>query len=84
MAKLTRKQRATIEKALRNAERASAYIHGKDIAVCRREHLATTALHYSRQSDAACLYEVERSYGSDLVGLQVAIETLSALLATDA
>lgn len=75
---LTKKQRAAIECALRNAERAHAYIHDPRIAVCRRDSQATTTLHYSRPDGA--LYEVERAYGSDLTGLDNAIAELRSLL----
>lgn len=80
MANLTRKQRSAVESALRNAERARTYIHAPHIAVCRRDSVASTTLHYSRQ-DGASLYEVERRYGSDLVGLDNAIQELRNLLA---
>ena len=45
--KLTRKLQKRIEYALRNAERAEAYIMSKDVAVCRRESFASTTLHLS-------------------------------------
>lgn len=79
MSKLTRKQNDRLVYTLRNLERASTYINGAEIAVARRDRLATTTLHYTR-ADGACLYEVERAYGSDLVGLQNGIEAIRALL----
>jgi hypothetical protein len=80
--RLTNKARAELRAVLRNAERARAYIHADSTAVCRRDRAATTTLHYSRRSDGAVLYEVERAYGSDLCGLDVAIERLGSFLAT--
>lgn len=80
--KLTKKAREELRAVLRNAERARAYIHSDHVAVCYRQSHATTTLHYQRPSDGAALYEVERAYGSDLVGLDVAIERLGSFLAT--
>jgi len=79
--KLTRKLQKRIEYALRNAERAEAYIMSKDVAVCRRESFASTTLHYTR-ADGGILYEVERAYGSDLTGLQSAIAELRSIIAS--
>ena len=78
--KLTRKLQKRIEYALRNAERAEAYIMGKGVAVCRRDAYASTTLHYTRP-DGGILYEVERTYGSDLTGLHSAIAELRSILA---
>jgi len=79
--KLTRKLQKRIEYALRNAERAEAYIMAKDVAVCRRETFASTTLHYTCP-DGGILYEVERAYGSDLTGLHNAIAELRSILAS--
>ena len=79
MAKVAAKRLAVIEKALRNLERGMAYVHSADTAVCKRGGFATTTLHYTR-ADGSVLYEVERAYGSDLVALQIAKETLESFL----
>jgi len=79
MATLTRKQRAAIEYALRNAERARAYLFSDSVAIARKGGVATTSLHYARV-DGAVLYEVEKAYGSDLTGLDSAIGALRSFL----
>jgi hypothetical protein len=80
MAKLTRKQRAELLRALGHAERAYRYLHHPDVAVCIRRHMATTTLDYTRPGDGAVLYEITKNVGSDLVGLEDAICCLSAIL----
>lgn len=79
MAKLTKAQRAAIERALYDAKRAFRYVMADGIAVARKDTKATTTLHYSR-SDGASLYEVEKHYGSDLCGLADAIRRLEQVL----
>ena len=79
MAKLTKAQRASIERALYHANRANAYIMAPDLALCRRERFATTTLHYTR-GDGAILYEVAK-HSSHLVGLPDAIRDLERILA---
>lgn len=79
--RLTKKAREELRAILRNAERAREYIHSDRVAVCRRDTQATTTRHYTR-ADGSVLYEVERAYGSDLVGLDVAIDRLASFLAT--
>lgn len=81
MARLTKAQTHALRRVLRNAERAQAYIMAPETAVARRASSATTSLHYRRESDGACLYEVERSYGSDLCGLETALGFLRDFLA---
>ena len=77
--RLSKAIRARIEFALRNAERAHAYIMRADHAVCIRRDLATTTLDYTRP-DGSVLYEVTREYGSDLTGLKSSIAELRSLL----
>jgi len=76
--KLTRKQTARIEYALRNAERAYTYIMRDDRAVAVKGGAATTALHYTR-ADGAVLYEVAK-HSSDIVGLESCIAELRSIL----
>ncbi len=80
---LTKADRRSIEYALRNAERALAYLRGDRVAVCVRKPVATTTLDYTRQ-DGAVLYEIDKAHGSDLVGIDNAIAELAAILATKA
>ena len=79
MAKLTRKQVSRIGYALRNAERAHAYIMRADRAVAIKGGIATTTLHYTR-ADGAVLYEVDKQIGSDLCGLESCIAELKSFL----
>jgi hypothetical protein len=79
MAKLTRKQVKAVEYALRNAERALAYIMAPDVAIARKGGQATTTLHYTR-ADGSTLYEVTKECGSDLTGLQNCIQELRLFL----
>lgn len=80
MAKLTKKDREALRAVLRNAERARDFLHSDRIAVARVEKTPTTTLHYHRGKDSRCLYEIEKSYGSDLVGLDTAIGLLADYL----
>jgi hypothetical protein len=80
MANLTKTQRAILESALRNAERAMAFIQAPHIAVARMGTLATTTLHYTR-ADGATLYPIAKDIGSDLTGLDNCIQSLRRLLA---
>lgn len=77
--KLTQKLVKRLEYALRNAERAHRMIHDPSVAVARRSTLASTTLHYTRP-DGAALYEIERAYGSDLVGLETCIAELRSII----
>ena len=81
MGTMTKKDRRAVETALDDAERAFAYIHRDDVAVCRVGSEATTSIHYSRKMDGRVLYEVERGYGSDLCRLEECIKALRRLLA---
>ena len=83
MATITRKQRETLERALYHLERGQKYIAKPNIAVCVRDRMATTTLHYSRQADGTSLYEVEKAIGSDLCGLDDAARILRAFLNPD-
>ncbi len=78
--KLTRKDRNALESVLYHAKRALTYIEKPSIAVCHRDTVASTTLHYSRHSDGAVLYEVEKSYGSDLCGLRDTVTRLERIL----
>jgi hypothetical protein len=84
MQKLTRITRRQIERALYHLGRANDYVMSPTTAVTQRKSQSTTTLDYVRASDGAVLYEVERSYGSDLTGLNDARRILTALLDTAA
>lgn len=79
MLSLTRVQRIHVESALRNVSRALTYLQRADIAVCRKGGPATTTLHYTR-ADGSTLYEVDKSIGSDLCGIESALEDLRRLI----
>jgi hypothetical protein len=79
MAKLTRSQRNTAEKALYHLRRAQDYINGPFVAVCRFGP-ATTSLHYVRNGDTKnALYPVAK-FDSDLTGLEDAVRAIRVLL----
>lgn len=84
MAKLTRKQRAALEAIERDLKRALAYINAPETAVARRSAEGTTTLHYTRPASSlapgGALFEVEKEYGSDLVGLASGLSRLRAFL----
>ena len=83
MAKLTKIQRARVEAALRNAERALRFIADDSIAVCRVENRATTTLHYTRPSDNTTLYTINKDAGSDLVGIRNTVDELREMIEAD-
>lgn len=90
MARLTKKQRWAIETALRNAERAQAYIMSDRIAVCAVGRHATTTMDFTQANGdpfspngkPRVLTPLTKEYGSDLVGLPNAIAELKSLLAS--
>jgi hypothetical protein len=94
MAKLTKAQTAELARALDALERVSKFIHGDNIAVCRRDTVATTTMHFtrnplpdvlqnseSRRLGNYALMEITKDIGSDLCLLQNAKKHLQALLA---
>jgi hypothetical protein len=81
--KLTKTTRESLQYALRNAQRAYDYIHSEQMALAKRDTMATTTMHYVRPRDGAVLYEVAK-HSSDLIGLENTIATLRRLLAITA
>ena len=81
MSKLTKNDRIALRIVLLHAERAKSFLDDPQIAVARRGTIATTTLHYSR-ADGSTLYEINKEYGSNLTGLESAIERLGHFLAT--
>jgi len=79
MARLTKKVRARIRRAIAEAQAVEDYIMAPERAVCLRAKAATTTLHYTR-ADGDVLYEVTREYGSDLCRIANVKRTLEALL----
>jgi len=77
--KMTKAARRELEAVLRNAVRAREYVMAEGTAVCRRRTMATTTLDYTR-ADGSVLCEVQRAYGSDLCGLDTAIQRLEGFL----
>ena len=80
--KMTRKMREELAYILRNLERGQNYIMSNNVAIARRSEHATTTLHYTR-ADGQCLYEIEKSYGSDLTGITTGIQALKNFLLKD-
>lgn len=78
MAKLTKRQRHAIDRALYHLNRARRYLADPTVAVCHRGNVATTTLHYSRP-DGLTMYEVNKEYGSDLTGLEDCRKELEAV-----
>lgn len=79
MAKLTRDQRRRLERAEISLKRVRAFIMRPDIALCRRDRMATTTLHYSR-ADGTHLSEINREHGSELCFIDTALSELAGLL----
>ena len=81
MAKLTKKDAAELIRIITQAERAQNYILSDRIAVCTRDRLASTTLHYSR-ADGASLFEVAKDIGSEFCLLSTAIRNLKQFVET--
>lgn len=73
--RLTQKQIKQLDTVLYHLERANKYLMNPELATAMRCRMATTTLHYTR-GDGKVLYEVEKEYGSDLVGLRDGIRLL--------
>lgn len=93
MAKLTKAQRHQAEQALSALMRAHHFLQDDRTAVCRRDKVATTTLHFtrgeipealqtleSRRLGQYALYEIDKGIGSDLCGMQTAIRHLQTLI----
>jgi len=80
MAKLTRAQALELRAAINHLRRAQGYLFSEQVAIARRDTMATTTLHYQRPSDGACLFEVNKHYGSDLTGLGEGLRLLSRFI----
>ena len=78
MARLTRRQRMAIDRAVLDVQAVKDYIMGDRVAVCRVDTQATTTLHFQRP-DGRILYEVERAYGSPLCRLDSALTVLELI-----
>jgi hypothetical protein len=67
MAKLTRKQRDDLRRAVEQLQRAYRYVHSDRVVVCIRAEAATTTLHLTRgEPEPLVLYPVAKDIGSDL------------------
>lgn len=78
MARLTKQQRASINRAIYHLHAVRDYLFSDRTAVCHVDSMATTTDHYQRP-DGRILYEVEKHYGSDLCRLETALATLKSL-----
>lgn len=83
MSKMLKRTRRDLELVLLDLKRAKDFIAKADIAVCRVGGVATTTLHMQRQLDGKVFYEVNKSIGSNLCGLDEGIRKLEHLLAPD-
>lgn len=77
--RLTKMQRAQLEYIQQNVQRARNYLFSPTIAIAHKRAYGTTILDYVRP-DGTALYEVTKEYGSDLCGLDFALEDLRRIL----
>ena len=77
--KLTKRDRHALEGVLYDIERARDYILQPDLMLTRRRRVATTTEDYTNAKGEVCC-EVEKAYGSNLVGLYRGAATLRAML----
>jgi len=82
MAKLTKKQRKDLERALDQAEKAQAYIMHKDVIVCRSDFKGKPyrTNHFYNEEQNLCISPVEKAYGSTLCQLGDSIQTIKNFL----
>ena len=82
MAKLTKKQRIDLERALRQAELASSYILNENTIICRPDFNGKPYRenHFYNEERNLCISSVEKSYGNTLCQLQDAIITIKSFL----
>lgn len=66
MSKFTKKQVKELYSILSQLKIAEGYILNPSVAVCRKSDMATTTMHYTRQSDKTALVEVQKEIGSEL------------------
>jgi len=76
MAKLTRKQLASLNSIRFNLQRAMDYIYSERTLVCAEKSTATTTLDFTRKVDGVVCCEIEKEYGSHLCGLKDAMRQL--------
>lgn len=82
MAKLTRAQEHHLRRAIYDLERGIAYLRHPKTAVCyRHDYPATTTSAYSSHDGKTSLSPVCIDYGSNIVGLYHALETLKEFVA---
>ena len=73
--KLLKRDRASLERILRQLEQAEQYIMRQDVLICQRQKTATTTLDYvNKKGDVCC--NVQKMYGSHLCQLFEAIHNL--------
>ena len=80
MAKLTRQQTRELLGVVSSLDRALRYVVRDRTAICYRDTMATTTLHYSRADGSAHLVEVEKEIGSDMTGLRTGLDSLKKFL----
>ena len=82
MAKLTKKQRSDLERALSQAEKASQYIMKDSVVICYKDFKGKPYRnnHFYNEDENICISTVEKMYGSELCQLQDSINTIKKFL----
>ncbi|AGH31919.1 hypothetical protein VPIG_00061 [Vibrio phage PWH3a-P1] len=82
MAKLTKTQRKDLERALLQAEKASAYIMRDSTLVCAPDFKGKPyrSDQFYNEDQNLCIVNLEKRYGSELCQLQESIATLKRFL----
>ena len=82
MAKLTKKQRKDLERALDQAEKAQAFIMQEDTLICRKDFKGKpyTTSHFYNEDLNLCITPSEKRYGSHLCQLSDSIQTIKSFL----
>jgi len=84
MAKLTKKQRNTLDRALSAITQASEYIFSDDVAVCCKKESQTTTQDYIRfDGGGPVLACTQREYGSHLCRLRDAEKLIRDMIVLD-
>ena len=82
MAKLTKKQRKDLERALEQAEKAQAYIMKDSTLICTPDFKGKpySTSHFYNEDQNLCISLVEKAYGSTLCQLGDSIQTIKNFL----
>lgn len=82
MAKLTKKQRKDLDRALDQAEKAQAFIMQKSTLICRADFKGKpySSSQFYNEDKNLCIVPTEKSYGSHLCQLSDSIQTIKSFL----